>query len=48
MLGYESTNVERGKEIIRNSGFIIIAVENLKDGARKIEKAVQGRHQKGA
>ena len=38
----EGTNVELGKEIIRNSGLNVIAAENLKDGAEKIVKAVKG------
>ncbi|MCX8509668.1 MAG: ADP-forming succinate--CoA ligase subunit beta [Rhodobacteraceae bacterium] len=38
----EGTNVELGKEIIRNSGLNVIAAENLKDGAQKIVKAVRG------
>jgi len=38
----EGTNVEKGKEIIRNSGLNVIAADNLKDGAEKIVKAVKG------
>ena len=38
----EGTNVEKGKEIIRNSGLNVIAAEDLKDGAQKIVKAVKG------
>jgi len=38
----EGTNVEKGKEIIRNSGLDVIAADNLKDGAEKIVKAVKG------
>jgi succinyl-CoA synthetase beta subunit len=38
----EGTNVELGKEIIRNSGLNVIAAEDLKDGAEKIVKAVKG------
>ncbi len=38
----EGTNVEKGKEIIANSGLNVIAAENLKDGAEKIVKAVKG------
>jgi len=38
----EGTNVEKGKEIIANSGMNVIAAENLKDGAEKIVKAVKG------
>ena len=38
----EGTNVELGKEIIRNSGLNVIAADDLKDGAQKIVKAVKG------
>jgi len=38
----EGTNVETGKEIIRNSGLNVIAADDLKDGAQKIVKAVKG------
>jgi succinyl-CoA synthetase beta subunit len=38
----EGTNVEQGKEIIRNSGLNVIAADDLKDGAQKIVKAVKG------
>ncbi|MTI03063.1 MULTISPECIES: ADP-forming succinate--CoA ligase subunit beta [Alphaproteobacteria] len=38
----EGTNVEKGKEIINNSGLDVIAADNLKDGAEKIVKAVKG------
>ncbi len=38
----EGTNVEKGKEIINNSGLDVIAADNLKDGAQKIVKAVKG------
>jgi len=38
----EGTNVEKGKEIIRNSGLDVIAADDLKDGAQKIVKAVKG------
>ncbi|KAA0912453.1 ADP-forming succinate--CoA ligase subunit beta [Aquicoccus porphyridii] len=38
----EGTNVEKGKEIISNSGLDVIAADNLKDGAEKIVKAVKG------
>ena len=39
----EGTNVEKGKEIINNSGLDVIAADDLKDGAQKIVKAVRGR-----
>jgi succinyl-CoA synthetase beta subunit len=38
----EGTNVEKGKEILRNSGLNVIAADDLKDGAQKIVKAVKG------
>jgi len=38
----EGTNVEKGKEIIANSGLDVIAADDLKDGAQKIIKAVKG------
>ncbi len=37
----EGTNVEKGKEIIRNSGLDVIAADDLKDGAEKIVAAVK-------
>ena len=38
----EGTNVEDGKQIIDSSGLDVIAADNLKDGAEKIVKAVNG------
>src|SRR6056297_1893109 len=38
----EGTNVEKGKEIIQNSGLDVIAADDFKDGAQKIVKAVKG------
>ena len=38
----EGTNVELGKDIIRNSGLNVIAADNLSDAAQKIVKAVRG------
>jgi succinyl-CoA synthetase beta subunit len=38
----EGTNVEKGKEIINNSGLNVIAADNLSDGAEKIVKEVKG------
>ncbi|ABA80150.1 ADP-forming succinate--CoA ligase subunit beta [Rhodobacter sphaeroides] len=38
----EGTNVEKGKEIIANSGLNVIAGDNLSDAAQKIVKAVKG------
>ena len=37
----EGTNVEKGNDIIANSGLNVIAAGNLKDGAQKIVKAVK-------
>lgn len=38
----EGTNVEKGKEIIANSGLNVIAGDDLSDAAKKIVKAVKG------
>ena len=38
----EGTNVEKGKEIIRESGLNVIAADDLDDAAQKIVKAVKG------
>ena len=38
----EGTNVEKGKDIINNSGLDVIAANDLRDGAEKIVKAVKG------
>ncbi len=38
----EGTNVEQGKQIIRDSGLNVIPADDLKDGAEKIVKAVKG------
>ncbi|MFN4057289.1 MAG: ADP-forming succinate--CoA ligase subunit beta [Roseinatronobacter sp.] len=38
----EGTNVELGKQIIRDSGLNVIAADNLSDAAQKIVKAVKG------
>ncbi len=38
----EGTNVEKGKEIIANSGLNVISGDNLADAAEKIVKAVKG------
>ncbi|MBD0866200.1 MAG: ADP-forming succinate--CoA ligase subunit beta [Rhodobacteraceae bacterium] len=38
----EGTNVEKGKDIINGSGLDVIAADDLKDGAKKIVKAVKG------
>ena len=38
----EGTNVEKGKDIINNSGLDVIAANDLRDGAKKIVRAVKG------
>ena len=38
----EGTNVEKGKEILANSGLPIISADNLADAADKVVKAVAG------
>ena len=38
----EGTNVDRGKDIINQSGLNVIAADNLSDAAKKIVKAVKG------
>lgn len=38
----EGTNVEKGKEILNNSGMKIIAAENLKDAGEKAAQAAKG------
>ena len=38
----EGTNVEKGKEIINESGLNVIAADDLDDAAQKIVKAVEG------
>ena len=38
----EGTNVEAGNKIINSSGLDVIAANNLKDGAKKVVKAVKG------
>jgi succinyl-CoA synthetase beta subunit len=37
----EGTNVEKGKEIIRNSGLNVIPADDLDDAAQKIVAAVK-------
>ena len=37
----EGTNVEKGKEILANSGLAIIPADNLADGARKVVEAAK-------
>jgi len=38
----EGTNVELGKQIIRDSGLNVIPADDLSDAAQKIVKAVKG------
>jgi succinyl-CoA synthetase beta subunit len=38
----EGTNVEQGKEILRNSGFNFTVAENMKDGAEKVVRLAGG------
>jgi succinyl-CoA synthetase beta subunit len=38
----EGTNVEKGKDIINQSGLNVIAADDLDDAAQKIVKAVKG------
>jgi succinyl-CoA synthetase beta subunit len=37
----EGTNVDLGKQIIRESGLNVIAADDLEDAARKVVAAVQ-------
>jgi succinyl-CoA synthetase beta subunit len=38
----EGTNVEQGKQIIRDSGLNVIPADDLSDAAEKVVKAVRG------
>ena len=38
----EGTNVDAGKQIIRDSGLNVLPADNLDDAAQKIVKAVKG------
>ena len=38
----EGTNVDKGKQIINESGLNVIAADDLDDAAQKIVKAVKG------
>jgi succinyl-CoA synthetase beta subunit len=38
----EGTNVEIGKELLRNSGLAIIAADDINDGAAKVVAAAKG------
>ena len=42
VVSLEGTNVEKGKDIINNSGLDVIAENDLKDGAEKIVREVKG------
>jgi succinyl-CoA synthetase beta subunit len=39
----EGTNVEKGKQILKDSGLNVIAAENLTDAAKKVVAAVKGK-----
>ena len=41
MIRLEGTNVEMGKEIIKNSGLNVIPADDLDDAAQKIVAAVK-------
>jgi succinyl-CoA synthetase beta subunit len=38
----EGTNVEQGKEILRDSGFNFTVADNMKDGAEKVVRLAGG------
>jgi len=40
----EGTNVEQGKQIIKDSGLNVVSADDLDDAAQKIVKAVRGAH----
>ena len=42
MVRLEGTNVEQGKQIIRESGLNVIPADDLDDAAQKIVNAVRG------
>jgi succinyl-CoA synthetase beta subunit len=42
VLRMEGTNVEQGKEILRNSGFNFTVEDNMKEGAEKVVKLAGG------
>jgi len=42
VLRLEGTNVEQGREILKNSGFNFIVAENMKDAAEKVVAAAKG------
>jgi succinyl-CoA synthetase beta subunit len=37
----EGTNVEKGKEILKNSGLALIPADDINDGARKVVAAAK-------
>jgi len=41
VLRLEGTNVEQGREILRNSGLNFIVAENMKDAAEKVVRAAK-------
>jgi succinyl-CoA synthetase beta subunit len=42
VLRLEGTNVEQGREILKNSGFNFIVAETMKDAAEKVVAAAKG------
>src|SRR5437764_1624524 len=43
VLRLEGTNVEKGREILQNSGFNFVVAETMKDAAEKVVAAAEGR-----
>ena len=41
VLRLEGTNVEQGRQILRNSGLNFIVAENMKDAAEKVVRAAK-------
>jgi len=39
----EGTNVERGKQLLKDSGFALIAADDLADAAQKVVGAAKGK-----
>ena len=40
---FEGTNVERGKQILKESGVVLIAADDLADAAQKVVTAAKGK-----
>jgi succinyl-CoA synthetase beta subunit len=38
----EGTNVEKGKELLKNSGLAITPADDINDGAKKVVAAAKG------